>query len=126
MSLAGFILAFALQTAEPAAETALSAEDEARAQVFMREVRCMVCSGESIADSEAPMAQDMRRFVRESFAEGKGESEVRDALVERFGHEVVMRPPMDARTAPLWLAPIVMLLGGGALLVSAARRRKKA
>ncbi len=118
--IAALTLALALQAAEPA----LSPEREAEAQAFMREIRCMVCSGESIFDSNAGMAQDMRRYVREQFAAGRSEAEVREALVERFGHEVLMRPPVEPRTAPLWLAPLVILLGGGALLAGASRRRK--
>jgi len=124
MNAAGVLIALALQAAAPAPDVELTAEDEARAQIFMREIRCMVCAGEAISDSEAPMAQDMRRYVREAFAEGRTEPEIREDLVERFGHQVLMRPPMDARTAPLWLAPIFFLMIGGALLLAAARRKK--
>ncbi|PWE17034.1 cytochrome c-type biogenesis protein CcmH [Marinicauda salina] len=101
----------------------LPPEEEARAQDLMREVRCMVCAGESILDSNATMASDMRRFVRERVGEGMDDAEVRGALVARFGHEVLMRPPVDARTAPLWLAPLILLGLGGALLIAAMRKR---
>lgn len=117
-------LALAMQAAPAAADpAALPPEAEARAQDLMREVRCMVCAGESILDSNAPMALDMRRFVRERVATGEADAEVRQALVDRFGHEVLMRPPLDARTAPLWIAPLLMLAFGAALLWSAMRRK---
>lgn len=102
---------------------ALSEDEEARAQDIMREVRCMVCSGESILDSGAPMAGDMRTFVRERVAEGSTDDQVRDDLVERFGHEVLLRPPFSGGTLVLWLGPLAILLGGGALLVAAMKRR---
>lgn len=115
------ILAAAL--ALQAAPADLPVEDEARAQDLMREVRCMVCSGESILDSNAPMAQDMRRFVREQVALGSDDEQVRTALVQRFGHEVLMRPPLDGRTAILWLTPLLLLGLGGALLFTTMRKR---
>ena len=84
----------------------LPEEEEARAQALMREVRCMVCSGESILDSNAAQAQDMRRFVREQVAQGADDDAVREALVQRFGYAVLMRPPMDSNTLLLWAAPL--------------------
>lgn len=101
----------------------LAAEEEARAQAMMREVRCMVCAGESILDSSAPMARDMRVFVREQVAAGADNDAVRAALVERFGHEALLRPPMNAQTLILWIAPVLFVLLGGGLLFAAMRRR---
>lgn len=101
----------------------LPADEEARAQMLMREVRCMVCAGESILDSAAPMARDMRVFVRERVATGETDDEVRQALVDRFGHEVLLRPPFSGGTLALWLAPVIFLLFGGMLLAGAMRRR---
>jgi cytochrome c-type biogenesis protein CcmH len=112
------VMALALQAAPD-----LAPADEARAQGLMREVRCMVCAGESVLDSSAPMAGDMRRFIREEIAAGREDEAVRTALVARFGHEVLMRPPVEVRTMPLWLAPIVFLLIGGALLFTSMRRK---
>ncbi|MEQ8405684.1 MAG: cytochrome c-type biogenesis protein [Oceanicaulis sp.] len=117
-------IALAAQTA-PNAGPALPQEDEARAQDLMREIRCMVCAGESIMDSNAGMAVDMRRYVREQVAQGRADGEVRQALVERFGHEVLMRPSFDARSAPLWIAPVLFLLFGGALLLATMRRKRR-
>lgn len=118
MIVKALMLALALQ----AAPGGLPPEEEARAQALMREVRCMVCAGESVMDSNAPMAQDMRRFIREQVAVGQTDSDLRQAMVERFGHEVLMRPTFDSRTAPLWIAPLVLLLLGGALFFTAMRR----
>lgn len=115
------ILALAL--AAQAVPAGLPADEEARAQDLMREVRCMVCSGESILDSNAPMAQDMRRFVREEVAQGSDDDQVRQALVERFGHEVLLRPPLTPATFILYAAPILFLLFGGALLFTSMRKR---
>jgi len=108
---------------QPATIGGLAADEEARAQDLMREVRCMVCSGESILDSNAPMAQDMRRYVREQVAQGADDVQVRQALVERFGHEVLLRPPMTGPAIILWLAPVLFLAFGGALLFTAMRKR---
>ncbi|MEO1037943.1 MAG: cytochrome c-type biogenesis protein [Pseudomonadota bacterium] len=122
------ILALILASSSAMAEDVmLPGEQEAEAQALMREIRCMVCSGESILDSGAPMARDMRVFVREQIAEGADAEGVRQALVERFGHEVLLRPPMEGRTAPLWIAPVAFVLLGGVLLFTAMRRtsRKK-
>lgn len=115
-------LALAMQSAPT---TGLAAEEEARAQALMREVRCMVCSGESILDSNAAQAQDMRRFVREQVALGADDDAVREALVQRFGYAVLMRPPVDSNTILLWATPLVLLGLGGALLVTSMRKRPK-
>lgn len=118
------ILALALAAqAVPAGE--LSVEEEARAQALMREVRCMVCAGESILDSNAGQAQDMRRYVREQVAMGADDDAVREALVQRFGYAVLMRPPVSGNTLLLWAAPLVFLGLGGALLVTSMRKRPK-
>lgn len=118
-------LALALQ-AGPNAGPALPEGEEARAQDLMREIRCMVCAGESIMDSNAGMAIDMRRYVREQVAQGRTDGEVRQALVERFGHEVLMRPSFDARSAPLWIAPLLFLVLGGTLLFATMRKKSRA
>jgi cytochrome c-type biogenesis protein CcmH len=123
MMIAGLVLALALQ-AQSATAGALVPEDEARAQALMRETRCMVCAGESILDSNAPMALDMRRFVRERVASGEADGDVRQALVDRFGHEVLLDPGFSGRTAVLWLTPLLLLGFGGALLVSSMRNAR--
>lgn len=119
------ILALALAAQSASSIGGLPEEEEARAQALMREVRCMVCSGESILDSNAAQAQDMRRFVREQVAQGADDDAVREALVQRFGYAVLMRPPMDSNTLLLWAAPIVFLALGGGLLITSMRKRPK-
>ena len=125
MTMAALILAAALQSTSATPE-ALPVDDEARAQALMRETRCMVCAGESVLDSNAPMALDMRRFVREQVAAGAQDGEVRQALVDRFGHEVLLNPEFSSRTFALWLAPLVLLVFGGGLLVASMRNGRRA
>jgi cytochrome c-type biogenesis protein CcmH len=123
MMLAALFLAAALQVQAADSQT-LAPEEEARAQALMRETRCMVCAGESIMDSNAPMALDMRRFVRERVASGQTDAEVQQALVDRFGHEVLLDPGFSGRTAVLWLTPLLLLLFGGALLAASMRNKR--
>ena len=92
---------------------------EARAQALMGELRCLVCQGQSIADSDAEMAADMRDLVRRRIAAGENPSDVRSWLIERYGSWISYRPTDEPAAWPLWLAPLV-LLGIAALLV---RRR---
>ena len=96
-------------------------KQEAKAQALMQELRCLVCQGQSIADSDAELAGDMRHLVRTRIAAGDSPAEVRRWLVERYGNWVSYQPPLEPVTWPLWLAPL-MLLGLGAWL---ARSRLK-
>ena len=97
---------------------------EARARSLMEELRCLVCQGQSIADSDAELAGDMRHLVRSRIAAGERPAEIRAWLVERYGNWVTYRPPAEPITWPLWGAPIVLLLLG-ALLVRKRIRLKK-
>ncbi len=94
---------------------------EARARALMEELRCLVCQGQSIADSDADLAGDMRALVRERIAAGEEPSTIRAWLVERYGAWVSFKPPVEPITWPLWAAPI-LLLGAGAWII---RRRLK-
>jgi cytochrome c-type biogenesis protein CcmH len=89
---------------------------EARARALMEELRCLVCQGQSIADSDAELAGDMRHLVRSRIAAGDKSGEIRAWLVERYGNWITYRPPAKPIAWPLWGAPIVLLLLG-ALLV---------
>jgi cytochrome c-type biogenesis protein CcmH len=89
---------------------------EARARALMEELRCLVCQGQSIADSDAELAGDMRNLVRTRIAAGERPREVRAWLVERYGNWISYRPPAEPVGWPLWAAPLV-LLGLGTLLV---------
>jgi len=98
---------------------------EAKARDLMDEVRCLQCESQSVADSEADIAGDMRAHIRRRIAAGEAPEQIRSWLVERYGHSVTYNPPVDAVTWPLFAAPILLLLGG--LLLARTRfRRKKA
>lgn len=99
---------------------------EARARALMQELRCLVCQGQSIADSDAPMAGDMRSQVRERIAAGQSPESIRTWLVERYGAWVTYDPPFGASTAILWLLPLVVLLGGMWLAFGRLRVRRDA
>jgi cytochrome c-type biogenesis protein CcmH len=89
-----------------------------RTEALYREVRCVVCQNESIADSEADLAADLRTVVREQVAAGRTDAEIRAFLVERYGEFVLFRPAVSPANALLWLAPFaVVILGGGVLLL---------
>jgi len=97
---------------------------EAKARDLMYTLRCLVCQGQSIADSDAEMAGDMRALVRERIARGESPESVRRWLVARYGDYVTYDPPFSWITAPLWLAPLLML-GIGAWLARGSFKRKK-
>ena len=96
---------------------------EARARGLSKELRCMVCQNQSIDDSEAPLAHDLRVLVRERLKAGDSDTQVIDYLVARYGEFVLLRPRLSWHTALLWGLPPVILLGGLATLVMVARRR---
>jgi cytochrome c-type biogenesis protein CcmH len=85
---------------------------EAKAKTLMDELRCLVCQGQSIADSDAPLAGDMRHEVRSKIAAGENPDAIREWLIARYGNWVTYNPPLDAGTALLWVGPILFLLGG--------------
>ena len=87
---------------------------EARARAISKELRCLVCQNQSIDDSNAGLAKDLRRLVRERLVEGDNDDAVKDYIVARYGDFVLLRPPFKAKTYALWLGPAVMLLLAGA------------
>ena len=97
---------------------------EAQAKALMEELRCLVCQGQSIADSDAELAGDMRAMVRQRIAAGEKPKEVRAWLVQRYGNWVSYRPPVEPVTWPLWAAPVLLLLVGGWLLRKRLVRRR--
>ena len=99
---------------------------EARARNLSRELRCMVCQNQSIDDSDAPLARDLRLLVRERIAAGNTDQQVMDFLVARYGEFVLLKPPVESRTLLLWLVPPLVLLGGGLALWLGNRRRNRA
>ncbi|EKS28665.1 cytochrome c-type biogenesis protein [Afipia felis] len=96
---------------------------EARARTLSRELRCMVCQNQSIDDSEAPLARDLRLLVRERIAAGDSDRQVLDFLVARYGEFVLLKPPLKEHTLILWLLTPVVLIGGGAGLWLYNRKR---
>jgi cytochrome c-type biogenesis protein CcmH len=97
------------------------AKQEARAEALMEQLRCLVCQGQSIADSDAELAGDMRDLVRRRIATGESPATIRSWLIQRYGTWISYKPTAEPAAWPLWLAPIVLLLVGGVLI----RRRIK-
>jgi cytochrome c-type biogenesis protein CcmH len=106
---------------------AMAQEDpalEKRVRDLSSELRCLVCQNQTLADSNAPLAVDLRNQVREQLKSGKSERDVVDFLVARYGDFVLYRPPLQANTVLLWLGPFLLLAAGLALLVWRLRRRR--
>lgn len=123
--LAAPFAALMLMAAEPAPAPDAPLPDaasEARAKALFADIRCVVCQHESIADSPAGVAADLRRLVREEIAAGRSDREIRDDLVRRYGDYVLFSPPFNAATWLLWLGPAVLALLAGLLLLFRARR----
>ncbi len=99
---------------------------EARARALQRQLRCLVCQGESIDESNASLAADLRHLVRQQMAEGKSDAQIKQYLVARYGDFILMKPPLQPDTYALWLAPFVVLLGAGGVAFWAIRRAKPA
>ena len=100
------------------------AKQEAKAQALMQELRCLVCQGQSIADSDAELAGDMRDLVRRRIAAGEKPAAIRAWLVDRYGNWVSYRPSAAPITWPLWAAPIVLLIFGGAMVAGRLKRKR--
>ena len=100
------------------------ARQEAQARALMEELRCLVCQGQSIADSNAELAGDMRAMVRQRIAAGQSPEQVRSWLIKRYGNWVSYRPPVEPTTWPLWAAPIILLFAGAWLLRKRLARRR--
>lgn len=100
---------------------------EARVMGIAEELRCLVCQNQTIADSQAGLAVDLRNQIREQLKRGVSDKEVMDYMVQRYGDFVLYRPPLKATTWLLWAGPFAFLIGGaGILFYSLARRRKQA
>jgi cytochrome c-type biogenesis protein CcmH len=96
-----------------------------RYSALIHELRCLKCQGETVADTPADFAKDIRRQVREMIAAGKSDDEVRDYLVERYGEVILLKPRWTLASAWLWLAPGVLLLGGGLVALRILRQRSR-
>jgi cytochrome c-type biogenesis protein CcmH len=121
----------ALAAAHPALavqpdEVLSDANLEARARALSRELRCMVCQNQSIDDSDAPLAKDLRVLVRERLTKGDTDEQVMDFLVSRYGEFVLLKPTFEWHTAILWLTPLIVLFAGAIAMLAAIRRRRAA
>lgn len=99
---------------------------EGRARALFRELRCVVCQNESIDDSEADLAADLRRIVREQVAEGRSDAEIRRFMVDRYGEFVLLRPSFSPENLILWMTPAVVLGVAGVALFLQRRRSPEA
>jgi len=99
---------------------------EARAKALQKELRCLVCQGQSIDESNAPLATDLRRLIREQIQSGQSDDQIKDFLVVRYGIFVLMQPPVRHDTYFLWFVPVVLLIvGGGAIGATVLRSRRR-
>jgi len=121
IGVAGLSSAYAVQPDEIMSDPA----KETRARDLSRELRCMVCQNQSIDDSEAPLARDLRLLVRERIAAGDSDAQVIDFLVVRYGEFVLLKPRLKPHTLLLWLLPPLALAGGGFALWMHSRRRSR-
>ncbi|HEX9466735.1 MAG TPA: cytochrome c-type biogenesis protein [Alphaproteobacteria bacterium] len=96
---------------------------EARARALSKEVRCQVCQNQNIDDSAAPLAADLRRLIRERLTAGDSDAQILDYLVKRYGEYILMRPPMEPATWPLWFGPAALLVAAAISLAVIRRRR---
>lgn len=110
---------FAIDSQPPFPDAAEQARYEALIHVF----RCLVCQNETIADSDADLAADLRRQVHDMVASGKSDADIRAYLVDRYGNFVLYKPPVETNTWILWSGPFLLLLVGLAVVITVVRRR---
>ena len=118
LALPGLAFAQAAEVAKPDAAV------EARLKGLAEELRCLVCQNQTIADSNAPLALDLRNQIRQQIAAGRDDDQIRAYMVERYGDFVLYRPPFKAATAVLWLGPLLLLVFGAVSYALIVRRRK--
>lgn len=102
------------------------AAEEARFRTLTAELRCVMCQNQSLADSSAPIARDLRREVFDLMRDGRSDEEIKAFLVERYTDFVLYKPPLNDRTWWLWFAPVLILVAGAATVATIVRRRAKA
>ena len=120
--------AFAQSSLPPSRYAYTQLEDprqEAQARALMESLRCLVCQGQSIADSDADMAGDMRALVRERIAAGESPEAIRAWLIDRYGNWVSYKPPVEPLTWPLWAAPFLLIAAGAWIARGRFRRRRR-
>lgn len=97
-------------------------QQEQAAQQLFHDMKCVVCEGQSLAESDAAFAQQMRGHIRRMIAKGNTPQQVRDYFAQRYGDQILLTPPLAPRTALLWAAPLLLVLGGGVMLWRTLRR----
>jgi len=112
---------FAVFAIEPLAYR--DAAEEARFRALVAELRCVLCQNQSLADSNAGIAEDLRREILELMQQGRSDEEIRTFLTERYGEFVLYDPPVDSRTWLLWFGPALVLLAGAITVVVVVRRK---
>jgi cytochrome c-type biogenesis protein CcmH len=122
-----FLLAATLAPAfaKEAAPAAADPVAEARLMTLSSELRCLVCQNQTIADSNAELAVDLRNEIREKIQAGKSDAEIKDFMVARYGDFVLYRPPVKNTTLVLWVGPFLLLAGGGGILYFNLKRRRQ-
>lgn len=123
--LAALIVALGLWGSAAAADFSGDAATQQRIRHLSEKLRCLVCQNQTLADSDAELAGDLRRHLREQIAAGKSDDQIIDFLVQRYGDFVLYEPPFKATTALLWVGPFVLLVGAGVVLVRVLRRRRE-
>jgi cytochrome c-type biogenesis protein CcmH len=122
---AALLLAFATAALGQAEEVAKpDAAVEARLKALAEELRCLVCQNQTIADSHAPLAVDLRNQIRAQIAQGRSDDEIRAYMVERYGDFVLYRPPFKATTVLLWTGPFLLVALGAGIFAVVVRRRR--
>jgi cytochrome c-type biogenesis protein CcmH len=122
---AGFAASLFFIAATAFAQAPRDAALEARLKTLSEELRCLVCQNQTLADSTAPLAEDLRREVRELAQQGKTDAEIKEYLTARYGDFVLYKPPVKPTTWILWFGPFAFLLGGGLLWFVVLRRRRR-
>lgn len=120
LALAGAAWGQATEVANPNPET------ERRLKVLAEELRCLVCQNQTIADSSAPLAVDLRQQIRDQIGSGRSDDQIRDYMVQRYGDFVLYKPPLKATTAALWLGPPLLVAAGIGIFLFVVRRRRQA
>lgn len=120
-ALATIAALFCLAAAADPAERLADPAREARARALFQEIRCVVCQNESIDDSEAALAADVRRMIRDEIAKGAANEQVRASLVRRYGEFILLKPRFSFGNAILWLTPFVIVVGGGGFFLVRSR-----
>src|SRR5574337_110582 len=119
------LVAMPVLAATEAQPAASNPEMEARMMAVASELRCLVCQNQTIADSHAELASDLRQEIREMLAKGMTEEQIRRFMTDRYGDFVLYKPPFEARTALLWFGPGVLMVAAIATLIVVLRRRQR-